>query len=390
MTSECFQPTAAPCPYLAVLCGVLSCMLGCGAADANPEALFSPGQHQVGYQRTTMQYPRAGSGEPREIPLSVWYPASPDDESRPAVYTAALIFPIRSSVAWASAPPASGEAFPVVVYGHGGGAEAQHAYPYAERLASHGFIVIAPDHVGSTTAEALNGFASPVRWALDRPSDVSAALDWLADPSNALLAGRAETERVAFLGYSMGSYTGYALSGAEVDMATLRDSCDDEACALLEDPDFVAAYRELADPRIAVAVHQASGESQFLRRDALGALEQPVMLVSGAMDLTNPPDDTTEPIWNAGSGEYWLRLPGAGHLSFIPTCRDLDPDLVEVVVPNAREDGCGPANIAVEDALDVLAAYALGFFRASLLGEAEWDSVLAGPALRPGVEVVTR
>ena len=46
--------------------------------------------------------------------------------------------------------------FPLVVYSHGSGGLRFIASDYTEAIASHGYIVAAPDHTGNTALERLS------------------------------------------------------------------------------------------------------------------------------------------------------------------------------------------------------------------------------------------
>lgn len=50
--------------------------------------------------------------------------------------------------------------FPLVVYSHGNGGLRYVSAFLTEHLASHGFIVVAPDHVGNTAIDSFAGFTA--------------------------------------------------------------------------------------------------------------------------------------------------------------------------------------------------------------------------------------
>jgi len=108
------------------------------------------------------------------------------------------------------AEPASHDRpFPVLLMSHctGGFRFAMHSV--AERLASHGFVVLAPDHLGNThfddSAKLDDAFLAV------RAADISRVLDAaLVDGAPALpaaLRGRLDGTRVAIVGHSFGAVT---------------------------------------------------------------------------------------------------------------------------------------------------------------------------------------
>lgn len=102
---------------------------------------------------------------------------------------------------------------PVIVYSH-----CHHCMRFAmgtiaERLASHGFVVIAPDHQGNTYFDGLAGSAITVNeeFLLVRVGDLKKLLDVVLDPTStevpAKLRGRFDEAKIGVFGHSYGSST---------------------------------------------------------------------------------------------------------------------------------------------------------------------------------------
>ena len=69
-------------------------------------------------------------------------------------------------------PVADGGPYPLALYSHGSSGQRFVASGNAELLASHGFVVAAPDHTGNTAFDAfLNTTAPQDQLAVDRPTD---------------------------------------------------------------------------------------------------------------------------------------------------------------------------------------------------------------------------
>jgi predicted dienelactone hydrolase len=231
---------------------------------------------------------------------------------------------------------------------------------------------------------------------LNRPIDISAVIDelesGLADDE---LEGKADTSRVFLFGHSFGGYTSFTGGGADVDFDALEADCEgmtSESCDVLADPNVEAAYRAgFGDPRVVALAPQAPALIAITDTE-LAALEIPTMLMSGRLDQTTPHDEHAGPAW-AGidhPDDLWVEMPLGAHYSFVTICYDLDPAILELLRPNAGDDGCGDAFIPAEEAIPVLAAYVLAFGRLHVLGQTEWDSVLTGPPLGdPGDFIVT-
>jgi pimeloyl-ACP methyl ester carboxylesterase len=99
-------------------------------------------------------------------------------------------------------PPPAGAKNPLIVWMSGGGTS-HEGYPLLPHLATHGFVVIAPDVVPGIGDEVNLG------------QQMIAALDWLIaenDRDGSQLNGRLDVKRVAAMGYSMGSLATFTIA----------------------------------------------------------------------------------------------------------------------------------------------------------------------------------
>jgi predicted dienelactone hydrolase len=201
------------------------------------------------------------TGEPRTIVVQIWYPAELEPDDTPAPWldhmevmgpalAAKLNLPsffldhVKYSNAYAVADAAVSGAesqYPLLLFSHGwGGFKAQNTFQ-VEELASHGYIVAAPDHTYGSIATVLpdgrvalnNPEALPVGTSLSDEDILSAAQvlgdQWSGDLSYILdslenlepdktggyLANHLDFTRVGVLGHSAGGGAAIQFCGSD-------------------------------------------------------------------------------------------------------------------------------------------------------------------------------
>ncbi len=203
---------------------VTACTGGSATVDAGPDAgrYDLPGPYAVGSAHTTIHSRDGG----RALPVELWYPAAgaPSDSSFPVeefeagarrttlkawVDEAPAKCTPRLARSQRDAVPAAGTAWPVVMMSHCTEGFRFSLHSIAERLASHGFVVAAPDHVDNTRFDA--GAALNNTFLQVRADDISGVLDALLDASSvevpAFLRGKFDAKRVGMVGHSFGAVT---------------------------------------------------------------------------------------------------------------------------------------------------------------------------------------
>lgn len=322
-----------------------------------PFALVGPGRFAVGVQTITIDDGKRN----RPLTVDVWFPITADPALPPHDYTLLPGVYYRSPGAVSATPDnLTGGPFPLVVYSHGsGGLRYIHA-AYTEAIASHGYIVAAPDHTGNTAVERITGQgADPSRILLDRPDDVRAVIDAMTDTSHPTAGGFAahvDPARIAVTGHSLGGFTAYAMAAGYAN----------------------ELGSTAPDPRVRAIVTLAPATGG-LADEELARVAIPAMTIVGTDDKTTPVVPNVERAWSLTTGRpsYRVELVHAEHQTFTDLCRYQTflptltapvPEVVKTVIDEFAVEGCSPGDMPIDRATDLTTTFAITFL----------DSVFAG------------
>jgi predicted dienelactone hydrolase len=219
---------------------------------------------------------------------------------------------------------------PLVVISHGLGSSPNDFSYLAEHLASYGFAVAVPEHIGSDTKHVnsildgrATGDVSPVEF-VDRPLDVKYLLDELTrlSSSDPTFQGRLNLQQIGMIGHSFGGYTSLALAGAGINHERLRQGCVDTQptfnlslilqCRANLLPPF---NYNLADARIKAVIAVDPLTSTIFGPEGMGDIRIPVMMVSGSHDVVTPSvlEQVHPFLWLNTPNKYLALLGNAGH-----------------------------------------------------------------------------
>lgn len=320
--------------------GLLGCVASSGPAggdtdrvdaDTGPEAPGDPpawvppdqpGPYAVGVRTLSWEHPELGP-----LRAEVWYPAAPAADAAPGAYEQdILVFP--SELAYRDAPPdPRGGPYPLVAFSHGFGGIRFQSFFLTEHLASHGYVVVAPDHPLSTLVDLRPSKAAEV--AAHRPAQLAAAVDLLdTTPVEGL---EVDTTTYAAVGHSFGAWTALVVGGGVVKPEAVDVVCGTThptGCGFFEGQelpvDAVARFAQ-PDPRAVVTVALAPGVWYAFgeQGEGLQGVRRPLVL-GGTKDGDLPYAKEILPTFEAlGVPKTLGTLEGAGHWAFSDLCRIL-------------------------------------------------------------------
>jgi len=291
------------------------------ARDAGP---WRAGARQLVFTKPSVLDPN----QTRTLATVVWYPTLDTGPSDPA--TGAII-----DAAVAATVPR-----PVVLFSHGlCGIPAQSKFLTAQ-LASHGYVVVAPSHPQSTTADCLGGTSNRIASGIERPAEVISVLDQMLAASVSAASpffGALDSQRIAMSGHSFGGWTTFQ----------------------------VAAQDARIDAALPFAGYPVPTP----------ALGMPLLGMIGLLDTVVSPSGFVA-AWQTATGEKVLvELEDAGHYAFSDVC-----------LPGFPVDCNYPTTLSQDEAHALVLRYVLPFLERHLRGETRLDAFFVTPA-PPGVSV---
>jgi len=325
-----------------------------GDDDTTGEPPFHPPDEPGPYPAGTEEY-EAPSREGLTLPVQVWFPAV---EATDEVHTYDDLLP---GGGWDDAEPDCSSPYPVLLFSHGNSGIRYQTFSVMEFLASHGWVVVAPDHVQNTFLDFDTDLWP--RIAMRRPWDIADTFDWLvaeAADADSDLYGCIDPEAgYAVMGHSFGGWTTYAVAGASLDMDTLVASC---AVDPVEGCDAVDAWvadhpgesiSDRSDPRAWAAVPWAPAWHEYFG-GAIADIEVPTAVLGADRDTLTEWDDTVLPSYLDLTvvPRYLAGLQDAGHYSFTDFC-----DLLPASSNNGCEEDFRPA----AEVLDTTRTLSLAF-----------------------------
>ena len=222
----------------------------------------------------------------------------------------------------------------LVILSHGSGGNAGNVSWLAKKLAEAGFVVVAPNHQGSTSADSTPETTITATW--DRKQDMTDLLDAIAaSPS---LSSITDISNVTAIGFSLGGQTVLGLADASLHATGLAKYCDENPASMeciwfakgnplikghvdlhqIDATKFDAAYIEkrvkrvvAVDPAFTLAYDTAS----------LKAVTIPILMINLGDEGKIPLGIRADEIAANIPGAKLERVAGANHFTFLAECK---------------------------------------------------------------------
>ncbi|MFI6996685.1 alpha/beta hydrolase family protein [Nocardia sp. NPDC050175] len=251
------------------------------------------------------------------------YPADTFGSATPVLSVSPVVLPTPGravDLQMRVSAPVTGSDLPIILLSHGQGhsnhLSSLNGYaPLVNFWAAHGFVVIQPTHLSSTTLKLdPNTPGAPLYWR-SRAEDMHNILDQLDALEDAVpeLRGRLDRTKVAVAGHSMGGHTASLLLGAR-----LIDPADGTEVDLTE-PRITAGVLLAAPGRGGDAVTEAVAKNYpFLAATDFSEMTTPTLVVAGEKDASAHltvagPDWHADPYFLAPGPKSLLTLFDAEH-----------------------------------------------------------------------------
>jgi len=314
----------------------------------------------------------------RTLRVDAWYPVDGENwqESPQTSYPLTEGISLDSDLAVEGLPVSKREGQTLLVFSHGYGGTNTQSVELMEALASHGFIVVSPEHTGNVQSSNTDSFDTA---ASNRVPDVSFVIDTMirrSEEPEDRFYNRLDIARAGVVGHSFGGMT--ALGAA----AGWAGSAPDPRVAAIVPISAVIDAQLQSDTR--------TSPNAGFTPEQLGKINVPVMLIGGTADTNVPVENNSIAFQHISRAPtvYKVDIIGATHTHFANVCaigdllielgitQDIWPVIgaEELLEPYAVT--CSDQALPIEDVIRLQNLYVVSFFKRHLLGQFGYEDYL--------------
>ena len=285
----------------------------------------------VGFRQITLN-----SSGSRPIEVAIWYPTQQTGVNETIGENAAF----EGSTVLRNAVPVPG-AHPLLLLSHGYGGSWRNLAWLAEEMVSQGYIVVAPNHPGTTSQ---NTDSNQARQLWLRPEDLRLAMREII--RNPTIAGEADRERIAAAGHSLGGWTVMELAGARFDTRKFSADCakhiEYSSCRVADklgignNASHAPLSADRSEKRIKAVILLDTGLARGFTSQSLATIDRPVFILAAGADSPELPAEAESGYLARALPPQWMRysrVDGATHFSFMQVCKPQGEKLIEESAP---------------------------------------------------------
>ena len=362
--------------FLCFITGLAACGDSSDKLIEPTNAPDMPGPFAVGHNSFTAIDPLRAN---RMLAVEVWYPVAAEDaqDAPLTIYPLAPGIGLDSTLAVDDLPVSEREKQILLLFSHGYGGINTASVVLMETLASHGFIVISPEHTGNSQTSNDDSFDQA---AANRVPDVSFLIDTMLDRSRQqgdIFYKRIDENRIGVVGHSFGGMT-------SVGMASGWAGAD-------PDPRVAAIAPISAVFDAQLQSDERTGPNAGFTAEQLERITVPVMLMGGTEDANVFIENNSiafEQMKNT-TDVYKVDIIGANHTHFANVC-DIGQLLIRLGILQDSWPAIGAGDLLepyaatctaeafpIAEAVRLQNLYIVSFFKRHLLDDKKYDYYLS-------------
>ena len=236
---------------------------------------------------------------------------------------------------------------PVIIVSHGLASHPNDFSSLGKQLASYGFLVAIPQHIGSDQQQLenmLNGYSRELydlQEFINRPLDITYVLDELERRNKQEFNNRLSLDKVGVIGHSFGGYTALSVAGATWDFQNIKNYCNRQVweanlsmllqCQTLDLPKQEYNFR---DSRVAAIAIINPVNSVIFGSQGLSKIDIPIIISAGTNDPATPPiiEQIRTFAWVKSEDKYLFVMEGQAHFLNPPEQNNQINNLINLLV----------------------------------------------------------